>query len=175
MDLGLDQLLSDVETAQRHAKRSGEDPAVAYKRVLDGFIGLALTTPGDVLADLRRGIADRHSAVLLGASRGGAIWSVRTGDGSWLRLGLGALLLENGARDYRDSIIHAALLVHSAQKLATDLRPILAQVRRLGDSGTTAYQGVIDAVQQGRGDLGEYGYEEDVDRDGKFTYRQVRG
>jgi len=170
----IDVLANDIGLAQRAAKQAGSSLTVAYKQTLEVFMERASLLPGDILCGIRGRITDPNSDLLLGASRGAAIWSVRDKDTTWFKLGLGALLLENGTRDYRESITDACLMMHSAQKLSTNLTSSFEQVRRLGDPTTTSFQGIELIVRTCQADLSEFGYVEAVDRTGAFTYQQER-
>ncbi len=174
MAIEIDILANDIGLSQNEAKKAGLSVTAAYKRTMEAFIEKAVLLPGDILAGIRGKITEANSELLLGTSRGAAIWSVRDKDPSWFRLGLGALFMENGARDYRESITDACLMMHSAQKLGTNLTSSFEQVRRLGNTASTAFQGIEEIVRSRNGDLTLFGYTEAMDRTGAFTYRQDR-
>lgn len=174
MSKEIDKLASDIAAAQAAAKKSGMEPVKAYRRVFGAFLDHLLQMPGDLVGGIRSQITNANSDLLLGAARSSAIWSIRDQDTTWFILGLGALLLENGQRDYRESITEASLMMRSAQKLQTSLEADFDKVRRLGDGSSTALHGIENVIKKGINDIGLYGYVEAVDRAGFFTYKQDR-
>ena len=99
-----------------------------------------------------------------------AVEAVREGQEEKVFKGLVALAVENGAFDWRDSMMMLVLLHHSAAKIGVDASRLFQRAAAISTPQTS--EGFLQF--SGRApenlDLAKFGYQEGTDSEGNFAY-----
>lgn len=168
----LSKCLLDVECMIRKEKRSGTPdciPEQYWEFVTRMFLDICAMT-AEERERIMLGTSRAESGLLFGIAMGAAAWAVRERSPLKLRLGLLALILENGSEDYRESVRRLCVLNDSASRIGIDLQSLYFNVRQFSTEATSQ---VFDTYfQTGEKRIGAMGYEAFQGPDG-FDYKRV--
>jgi len=124
--------------------------------------------PEDVRRSLVRSLSRKESLFLHGIAFGAAEDGMQEEDVSLITPGLLAVILEDVASDFRDTVTSLCVLNHSAQKLGADLRDVWQALRQYASAETAEF--IEGWFQVGCKDIKVMGYEEGLTKDGRLRY-----
>lgn len=166
----LSQCKQDVEGVFATYRGRPEEIRPRYRQLTDGMLFQYAAMSPPEREHERGGVTPDGSALLLGVARSAANSAVEEKDAERLRVGLLALLLEDGFDDCRRLLIELSLLDNSARHLGVDLELLWSECAPFGSSKTAELIGSY--FLHGDRQIAAMGYIESKDRNGRFAYKQ---
>ena len=165
--------LKEVRKSHRKTRRSGIQSfrVREYDRITQEMLNQFMDLPEATRREISENLTREESGLLLGIAMGAAIWSIREEDPRRLKFGLIALILENCAEDYRETLMMLCLLDNSAKKLGIQIDDYYSQLRSYASANIRE---LFDSyLKMSPRDISAMGFVEAEDESGGFTYKRT--
>ncbi|HVP00412.1 MAG TPA: hypothetical protein VMT15_20210 [Bryobacteraceae bacterium] len=163
----MEELKEFLKNPPRRPRLPEADAAMAL------IVASVRTADPDARRSMVRRLSPRARGGFLGYASRMATLAVRQNSPDLIEQGLVALVIEDGGRDWRDSVVALFQLYHSACKLGMDATATFAKISSLAESGTIKKEMLgFPHRPPGSRSLQAFCMEEEIGEEG-FGYRQI--